>query len=121
MAEQKEHWEAARTQRLFMKEAIKVWGRETQIQELGAVEKFEEALERLPDFVENTLQQWDGIPLCKDEVAVQLKVVLIADDFAGNLIMPWFGKSRPSKDYYASNLNLYMQVVACLSTGQLPI
>ena len=117
--EQRDHWEAARTQRLFMKEAIKVWGRETlKSQATGTVEQFEESLERLSDFLENASQQWDAVAIRKDEVSAELRVLLIADDFAGNLIMPWFGKGRCSKDYYVSNLNLYMQVVACLSTGQ---
>ena len=52
-------------------------------------------------FIESAAKQWDDVQhLHNDEVSAELNVLLLADDFAGNLIMPWFGRNRPSKDYY---------------------
>lgn len=42
------------------------------------------------------------------------EVNLQADDFAGNLVLPYYGKNRPSIDYYLSNLNIYMFVISDL-------
>ena len=65
------------------------------------VEKFEAAVERLPEFIESASKQWDDVQhLHNDKVSAELNVLLLADDFAGNLIMHWFGRNRPSKDYY---------------------
>jgi hypothetical protein len=46
-------------------------------------------------------------------------VMLIASDYGGNLTMPWYGRERPSQDYYSSNLSLYAFIITSLSTGAL--
>jgi hypothetical protein len=43
---------------------------------------------------------------------------VITEDFGGNLVAPWFGRTRPSSDYFASNLCIYMFVMANLVSGK---
>ena len=45
-------------------------------------------------------------------------VLLQCEDYAGNLVSPLFELERPSKDYYASNLNLYIFVITNMTTGK---
>jgi hypothetical protein len=45
-------------------------------------------------------------------------VLLQCEDYAGNLVSPLFELERPSKDYYASNLSLYVFVITNMTSGQ---
>jgi len=114
--EQREHWYAARTQRVAMKEAINNWARKSlENHPIGSIEKFDNCLDRLPEFLEDAESSWNDVPSQDDEHPY---VLLQAEDYGGNLLLPWYGKNRPSKDYYASNLNLYMFVIANFTTGK---
>jgi hypothetical protein len=51
-----------------------------------------------------------------DSAVIQKPIVqLQLEDYGGNLVTPSFKMSRPSKDYYASNLLIFMFVVCNLS------
>ena len=101
------HWDEARIQRRVMREAIKKWGCENLTQEPAST-AFDDAVERLGEFVDDNLSivnSADG----------RSSILLHAEDYGGNLFLPWYGHSRPSIDYFTSNLNMYFFVIASLS------
>jgi hypothetical protein len=120
---QKLHWNQARIQRIAMREAINLWGKK-RIQEVAGIlpvdqtniKLFNQSVSRLPESIED---QIENISLNEDsELSTKNPIVLLqAEDFGGNLVLPWFGSTRPSKDYFTSNLNMYFFVITNLSTG----
>ena len=45
------------------------------------------------------------------------KIRLQCGDHGGNFVLPYFGKNRPGRDYYISNLTIHMYIVSDLQTG----
>lgn len=45
-------------------------------------------------------------------------VRLQCEDFGGNFVLPYFGKTRPGRDYYVSNLTIHNFIISDLQTGQ---
>ena len=44
-------------------------------------------------------------------------IIIQAEDYGGNLPMPWFSLQRPSKDYFTSNLNLYSFIICNITNA----
>jgi putative component of toxin-antitoxin plasmid stabilization module len=110
---QNQHATDARTQRLALKSAIKQWGSEALKTADGGMElqHLTDAVENLPDTVEEDFVGG------KDELSLP-NVRLQCEDFGGNLVLPYFGRTRPGRDFYVSNLSIHNFVISCLSTGQ---
>lgn len=110
---QRIHSDDARTQRLALKEAIKIWGRNAVSgANIGDRETFDDAVDALPDSVDEAL----GTVLVEDTTSSP-RVRLQCEDFGGNLTLPHYGRNRPGKDYYISNLSVYNFIISDLTTG----
>ena len=93
---QRIHANDARTQRLALKEAIKIWGRTAvPIANFGEREIFDGAVDNLPEYVDEAL----GAPFV-DDMTSSPRVRLQCEDFGGNLTLPHYGRNRPGRDYY---------------------
>ena len=102
------HGQLARTQRGTMKAAIVMWARKTldgQQQLAGMMD----ALDLMPANVDEDPKPRPPVTECK--------VLLMAEDYAGNITLPTYGLKRPGKDYYASNLLIYAFVQCDMSSG----
>ena len=110
---QNQHSTDASTQRLALKSAIKQWGCEALKKADGGIElqHLADAVENLPDTVEEDFVGGT------DETRSP-NVRLQCEDFRGNLVLPYFGRTRPGRDFYVSNLSVHNFVISCLSTGQ---
>jgi hypothetical protein len=100
---QRIHSDDARKQRLALNEAIKIWGR-TAVHNanIGERDRFDSTVEALPESVDEAL----GAMLF-DDMTDSPRVRLQCEDFGGNMTLPHYGRNRPGKDYYISNLQLY--------------
>jgi hypothetical protein len=111
---QRIHANDARTQRLALKEAIKIWGRTAvPIANFGEREIFDGAVDNLPEYVDEAL----GAPFV-DDMTSSPRVRLQCEDFGGNLTLPHYGRNRPGRDYYISNLSIYNFIISDLTTGK---
>jgi hypothetical protein len=67
-------------------------------------------IDLIPEKVENIIDP--------ESIVDITNVLLQCEDYAGNLVSPLFELERPSKDYYAANLNLYVFFITNMTTGQ---
>ena len=67
----------------------------------------------IPD-VYDEVDEDDAEPIVIND-AQKLKVQVQIEDFGGSLSMPFYGKERPSADYFNSNLNVSNFVIADMS------
>ena len=74
----------------------------------------------LPDYIEEPVT----IPVDEQEEKQNEQMMVCAgsvlvncEDFGGSLAFPHYGFSRPSKDYYASNLILHNFVISDAASG----
>ena len=75
---------------------------------------FEQAVDRLPKYND------DEPPKSLIQSNELNNIVhLSAEDYAGNFVLPSFGVIRPGADYYASNLKMYVFVIADLSLDKI--
>lgn len=110
---QRVHASDARTQRIALKEAIKLWGKTTNVvtdQVDSSV--FNNAVDSLPDFLEDEFRM-----LSLEESTYTPRVRLQCEDYGGNLTLPHYGRNRPGRDYYVSNLSIMNFIISDLTTG----
>ena len=79
---------------------------------VGEEEHFVDAANALPDSIDDDMAEVSSPPY-QDSPVVRLQ----CEDFGGNFVLPYFGKSRPGRDYYTSNLTMYNFVVSDLASG----
>ena len=103
------HGALARSLRGTMKSAIVLWAKRA----LGTAST--EQMAALMDALDLLPANADEEP--KPRPAVSCKVLLMAEDYAGNIVLPSYGLLRPGKDYYASNLLVYAFVQCDMSAG----
>jgi hypothetical protein len=90
--------------------SAEAWGRSQSLPD-GEFGEFLGRLALIPETLEDGI-----IVLPKD--AGSLLIDVEAHDYGGNLSMPTFNLERPAKDYYASNLSIYMFVICNITRGE---
>ena len=111
---QRLHASDARTQRLALKEAIKLWGKSVSPSaNLGEQDTFCEAVNSLPDSIEDEFSK-----MSLEDDTHSLRVRLQCEDYGGNLSLPHYGRNRPGRDYYLSNLSIMNFIISDLTTGR---
>jgi hypothetical protein len=111
---QQMHANDARTQRTALKEAIKIWGKTADlVSTLGQRGAFNDAVDSLPETIEDAFQS-----MSLEDMTSSPRVRLQCEDFGGNLTLPYYGRNRPGRDYYVSNLSIYNFIISDLTTGQ---
>lgn len=111
---QRLHASDARTQRIALKDAIKLWGKTESVTAIGPIESaiFDDAVDSLPDFLEDEFRK-----MSLHESTHSPRVRLQCEDFGGNLTLPHYGRLRPGRDYYVSNLSIMNFIISDLTTG----
>jgi hypothetical protein len=107
----------ARIQRLALKSAIKLWGQSSVGSTLSPqqLKDFEDAVDSLPESNEEDLSK---IPQYLKVVTTwSPNVRLQCEDYGGNLFLPHFGRKRPGRDFYVSNLSFHIFIISNMSTG----
>ena len=107
---QRIHADDARTQRVALKEAIKLWGKTAS--PVGDSLVFNNAVDSLPDFLEDEFRQ-----LSLEDSNRSPRVRIQCEDYGGNLTLPHYGRHRPGRDYYVSNLSIMNFIISDLTTG----
>ena len=79
---------------------------------VGAEEHLEDAVNALPNFIDDDMGEVTSPPY-QDSPVVRLQ----CEDFGGNFVLPYFGRSRPGRDYYTSNLTMYNFIISDLASG----
>lgn len=107
------HANDARTQRLALKEAIKLWGKSVSaVAGLPEAKIFDDAVDSLPDFLDDDFRK-----MSLDESTHSPRVRLQCEDYGGNLTLPHYGRHRPGRDYYVSNLSVMNFIISDLTSG----
>ena len=111
---QRLHASDARTQRLALKEAIKLWGKSVSPSaNLGEHDTFCKAVDSLPDSIEDEFSK-----ISLEDDTHSLRVRLQCEDYGGNLSLPHYDRNRPGRDYYLSNLSIMNFIISDLTTGR---
>lgn len=110
---QRLHANDARTQRVALKEAIKLWGK-SAITSINSPDSavFDDAVDSLPDSLDDDFRK-----MSLEDDSHSPNVRLQCEDYGGNLTLPHYGRLRPGRDYYVSNLSVMNFIISDLTTG----
>jgi hypothetical protein len=104
------HQVDARESRAAMRAAIREFGNQyIDSSDDDGIQAFNLAVSRIPEYNDEPLPE---------ETEIKGKVLLLSEDFGGNLKLPWYGEVRPGSDYFLSDLNIYAFIVCNLSAAR---